>query len=293
MKDNLVNRIGSSLKDLRLHHKISQKELAKDICTQSYVSMIEKGEISPAAHILYSFALRLGVDISYFFDAYDNNMFENIAEFRFQVRAATEKNDFSEVNSLIKSHIDNPYFKTNKMYKFITYHEGLCEYYLNKNLEGAMEKLKQTLTNEFFHSNTYFQEDFEALLSIAVIYTEEKQWENAEIFYTKSLKLLNRRPRLNESILGVRLYYNYVRYLYSIKSYSAAITHSEKGIRLCKELKSYYLFGELYYYKGLSYLIMNEREKGIASFDKAKQLFKISDQENYNQIIDSAISKYL
>ncbi|WP_113928505.1 helix-turn-helix transcriptional regulator [Bacillus sp. P14.5] len=87
----MISTIGKSLKDLRTYQKVSQKNLAKDICTQAYVSMIEKGEIIPSAHILHAFAQKLGVPIDYFFDTPDSTIHEYHSEFISQVRMAIKK----------------------------------------------------------------------------------------------------------------------------------------------------------------------------------------------------------
>ncbi|TMU83429.1 helix-turn-helix transcriptional regulator [Bacillus sp. BHET2] len=293
IKDNLVNRIGSSLKDLRKHQKISQKKLAENICAQSYISMIEKGEISPAAHILYSISLKLGVDISYFFDAYDNNMYSNMTEFVFQVRNATERNNFEEVKSLLNSQRENPYFKTDKMTNFFKYHFALCNYYLNNDKEGALKRLQETLTQSSQNSEVFLQEDFNALLSIAVIYTQEKEWVDASFYYNQVENLFKKRPRLTEPRQGIRFYYNYCRYLYSVKKYSEVSLNANKGIRLCVELKTYYLHGELYYYKGLSCFKEKHEQDGIEALKNAKLIFTFSDQQNHKKLVEQVLFEHI
>jgi transcriptional regulator with XRE-family HTH domain len=291
LTQDLIKSIGISLRDLRLHQKVSQKELSKGICTQSYISMIEHGEISPSAHILYSFSSRLGVDISYFFETFDNNMFEYLSEFKAQVRYATEKNDFKSVRTLINSQKDNPYFKRKKMRNFFAYHSGLCNYYLDHNLDKSIETLTNTLSYSEESTNGeggYFQEDLESLLSIAVIYTEEKLWDQAVEYYKKAFELVGKRPRLDRTELAVRLYYNYIRYLYSTKQYNEVVKLARKGINCCLELKTFYLFGELYYYKGICHLEGGEEEEGRKALAKAKAVFEISNNKSYITYIDNA-----
>ena len=56
--------IGKKLKNIRNYLHMTQQDLAKGICTQSMISLIEKDtEIYPSAHLLYLLSKRLGVSI--------------------------------------------------------------------------------------------------------------------------------------------------------------------------------------------------------------------------------------
>ena len=50
------------LREARRHADLSQRALARDICTPAYVSRLEKGERIPSLQLLRRLAGRLGVD---------------------------------------------------------------------------------------------------------------------------------------------------------------------------------------------------------------------------------------
>lgn len=54
--------IGGAIKIIRVKHKVSQQELAKDIgVTQGYLSLIEKGEREPGFSLIGKIADTIGV----------------------------------------------------------------------------------------------------------------------------------------------------------------------------------------------------------------------------------------
>ncbi|WP_456272438.1 helix-turn-helix domain-containing protein [Bacillus sp. AK031] len=289
MMENMISTIGESLRDLRIYQKVSQKKLAKNICTQAYISMIEKGQIVPSAHILHALAVRLGVSINYFFDSPDSTIHEYQNEFINQVRAETKKHNYAEVRRLINVQKDSPLFKTPKMKNFMDYHIGICLYHLDADISEAMEKLKDTLSDNNEH---YFQEDVESLIAIANILTEEKLLEEAEQYYLKALNLLESRPSCDEYSLQLRFYYNYQRFLKNQMKYEDAVEYANKGIKICVQYETLYLHGEFYYYKGLSLINLNHVVEGIEALKKAISIFSLSGKEHFitsaQSIIDEA-----
>lgn len=59
---------GSRLRTIRKSKGLTQQELAKGICTKSFVSQIERGQVSPSLRILEQLRERLGVPWSTLLD---------------------------------------------------------------------------------------------------------------------------------------------------------------------------------------------------------------------------------
>jgi transcriptional regulator with XRE-family HTH domain len=290
MNENIIHTtIGRSLKDLRTYQKISQYKLAKGICTQAYVSMIEKGEIIPSAHILHAFAERLGVPIDYFFDTPDSTIHEYHSEFITQVRMATKESQYSVVMDLVTAQKDNPLFQTMKMKKFIDYHLGICEYFFDKDLTKSLSTLKNTLSD---NEQQYFQEDVETLIAIANILSEEKYWEESEEYYKRALDLISSRPADSNYPQKLRLYYNYQRLLKNTGNYSKAVDYADKGIKVCVLYETLYLHGEFYFYKGISLIKLEKTRKGIEMLRKAIDIFTISEKKQLKEATQKLILKY-
>jgi transcriptional regulator with XRE-family HTH domain len=290
MIDNLISTIGSSLKDLRSAQNISQRKLAKGICTQAYISLIEKGEISPSAPILYSIANRLGVGIDYFFDYENDTSIQYQKEFINQVRLATKNHKYEEVLTLIRKQSTNPLFKSINMKKFIEYHTGLCEYYLNHDVTKAITTLENILYEN--SDNIFYQDDAEILLALANIYTEEKEYLKANEYFQLSFDLLKKRPAHMVSHLDIRLHYNYLRLLTNLEAYEEIFHYADQGLQYCIQLETYYLHGELHYYKGITYCKIGNRKEGILNLKKALLVFEISKKEDLIRVVKNTINKY-
>ncbi|RBP02515.1 helix-turn-helix domain-containing protein [Rossellomorea aquimaris] len=286
----MIMTIGQSLRDLRTYQKISQKKLAKGICTQAYISMIEKGVIVPSAHILYSLAIRLGVSINYFLDTPDSTVHEYQVEFINQARAAAKSNDYGVLRKLIHEQRSSPLFKTTKMKKFTEYHLGVCQYHLDSDLHGAMKTLKDTLSDNNEH---YFQEDVETLIAMANILTEENLLDEAERYYHKALYLLESRPSCNDYSLRLKFYYNYQRFLKNQEKYDQVVEIASKGIKICVQNDTLYLRGEFYYYKGISFIRLNRVTEGIEALQKAILIFSLSGKEHFIEAAQSTIDNAL
>jgi len=56
------SHIGPVIKALRLERKMTQSELAAGICSRSYISLVEKGQVTPSPDIVKRLAERLGID---------------------------------------------------------------------------------------------------------------------------------------------------------------------------------------------------------------------------------------
>ncbi len=62
-----MNYIGNIIKEHRCNLGINRKDLSKNICSEKYVYLIEKGERTPSTELIRIFSDRLGVDL---FDYY-------------------------------------------------------------------------------------------------------------------------------------------------------------------------------------------------------------------------------
>ncbi|MDX8360965.1 MULTISPECIES: helix-turn-helix domain-containing protein [Bacillaceae] len=281
--ENLLPKIASNLRELRKFQKISQKRLAEGICTQSYISMIEKGEISPSATILHAFAIRLGVDINYFFDVQENLMYQYQDELIKLIKEARDKNDYTEIRQLLKKQEQNPFMSSTKMQKFMNYHKGLCCYFLDHDAKEAIEILNQTLSTDEHTQGLYHSEDIEALVAIASIHTEEKKWPEAKPYFLQAFDIVKRYQAAIKIQTVQKVYYNYIRLLYLSGSYTEIIQVADKGINLCKENDSLYLHGQLLYYKALTLNKLERFDEAITFFEKAIMVFSV--QEN-QQLVD-------
>ncbi|PAD25456.1 hypothetical protein CHH62_11760 [Niallia circulans] len=56
--------VGERIRQLRIHKQLTQKELTEGICSITYLSRIENGQINPSAEFLRKVSKRLGYDLT-------------------------------------------------------------------------------------------------------------------------------------------------------------------------------------------------------------------------------------
>lgn len=61
---NDMHDLGSRLRYLRQQRRMTQRQLAEGICSNSFVCQVEKGRVRPAVDTLQAFADRLGVTLA-------------------------------------------------------------------------------------------------------------------------------------------------------------------------------------------------------------------------------------
>lgn len=58
-----MNHIGSVINKIRCSLDVSRNKISKNICSEKYLYLIEKGDRTPSAEILRLFSNKLGVDL--------------------------------------------------------------------------------------------------------------------------------------------------------------------------------------------------------------------------------------
>ncbi|MED3575482.1 helix-turn-helix domain-containing protein [Cytobacillus praedii] len=272
-------QIGQAIYDLRIQMNISQSELAKGICSQSFISRIEKGEISPSAELLYSLSKKLGVDINYYFKNNLNPRFDYQLSFCKQVRDYVQKADYEPVRELIKIESKNPYFNNEEMKQFIIWHQGICAYHIDGDLYGAILYLKKAFNLLGGNKKKLNGCQLEIAISIANIYNEEKCYKEAINYYNLAINRLNEIKGFIDNKILIRALYNYSKLLYRMDRDKEAVENSSTAIQLCLELESNYLLGNLLYQNGLSLEKLGETKNALHKIEDAYSIFRI--QNNY------------
>ncbi|MFD0047777.1 helix-turn-helix domain-containing protein [Actinomycetes bacterium NPDC127524] len=288
IEDNLSN-LGESIYNIRLKLNISQKELADGICSQSQVSKIESGIISPYVHTLVKISKKLGINPTYFLNQIYKDQFEFIDHSKKTVREAIHQKDYKEVKRLLKSLERHPSFRDIEEKQFIMWHQGIITYYLNKDFGKSIEILTEAFNMK--ESIRHSEQDIQVLNSLAIIYSEEKQSENAKENFDLSLKVYKNSLLVTDTSIYVRICYNSSKFLFSLNEYSEALSYCNKGIEHCKQHHSTFLFGELLYQKGSILIKLNDKENGINFLEYACVLFQVLNRTDYLKIVQEEIDE--
>ena len=261
--------LGLEISKLRAGMGMSQKELAKDICTQSTISRIEAGEVYPAIDTLLKIALKLQVPVEYFIEMlFHKNVLESERIIN-NIDYHLKEHNYKKVISII---IDNKIDKDNVWLNFYLDHIlHIAQYKLNiitseeciSNLKGIINYSNQT-TIQFRFLNIKINN------TIANIYSEIGESQKSLYYYNKVLKDHIHKSysdnRMYETIITVL--FNKCKVLYDIKDFDAALETANQGIQKSKESSFMFLTGQFLYYKGQCL------EKKAAPIEKIKEVYQ-------------------
>ena len=297
--ENALEEIGKRIYELRNYLNMTQKELCEGICTQAYISKIENGSLAIAADILFQIADRLGVDVNYFYDSTNINRMDYLSEVELQAQDLANKRDFQSLYELILREEKTPLMYNKKFKQFILWKKGMCEKYVNNDLNKAIQLMNQALAITNTTKKTYSERELEIILSIAHVYVELKQFNRAIEQYKHVMVFVNRIPYLKNDNLKVGLYYSLSRVYLFLDNLDEAIKYAKLGIHTCTKSQSLFGLGYLYFILGRAYEDKQDYENALESFKKAKFIFELTENENllikilYNiQDVENSIIDY-
>ncbi|WP_235754000.1 helix-turn-helix domain-containing protein [Psychrobacillus sp. INOP01] len=243
--------LGIEISKMRAELGFSQKELAKDICTQSTISRIEAGEVYPAIDTLLKIALKLQVPVEYFIEMlFHKNVLESeklIKDIEFHLKEHNYKKVISIINSN-KLDEDNVWLNLYLEYILLTSNYSL------KLIEPdeCIVSLKRILN---FSNQTTIQFRFLHIKinnSIANIYGDKGESYKCLYHYNKILK-----EHIHKNYNDYKIYetliivlFNKCKILYDINDIDVALETANLGIQKAKETSFFFFTGQFLYYKG-------------------------------------------
>jgi len=261
--------LGLEISKLRAEAGISQKELSKDICTQSTISRIEAGEVYPAIDTLLKIALKLQVPVEYFIEMlFHKNVFKS-EELINDIEFHLKEHNYQKIISIINS---------NQIDKDNIWLDLYCDYILNTaryylkiiSPEECIVNLKSILN---YSNPTTIQFRFLQIKinnTIANVYGENGESQKCLFYYNKILK-----EHIHKNYSDYKIYktlitvlFNKCKILYDLKEYDEALNTANQGIQRSKESSFMFLTGKFLYYKGQCL------EKKAAPIDEIKEVYQ-------------------
>ncbi len=283
--------LGYAMRELRLYLGLSQADLSEGICTQALISQIENNDVSPSAELLYQLASRLGVDINYFFHMKETPRLDYVNEVIRQVRRHIKRREYSEVADILEAEESNPLFRTIKNQQFYLWHKAICTYYLEHNASTALLLLHEALHLTTTTSKNFSEREIEILISMAILHSEEKEWECALPLFHKALYHVRFFPIIKDETIEIRLYYNYSKALSTCRNYEKALSIAREGFLLCREKQRLYLFGELSYQCGKLHYLLGNQELAIEYLNTASTIFELDQNNNFKTHVENYAKK--
>ncbi|MFF2753523.1 helix-turn-helix domain-containing protein [Psychrobacillus sp. NPDC058041] len=287
--------LGLEISKLRTELGMSQKELAKNICTQSTISRIEAGEVYPAIDTLLKIAIKLQVPIEYFIEMlFHKNVLESeslIKDIEFHLKEHNYKKVISIINKN-KIATDNIWLNF-----YLEYVSHTANYYLKIiSPEECITSLKNILS---FSNQTTIQFRFLHIKinnTIANVFGENGESQKSLYYYNKILKEHMRKNYSDYKIyeILITVLFNKCKTLYDLNDIESALETANQGIKKSKETSFFFLVGKFLYYKGQCL------EKKAAPFIEIKDVyqqalffFKFLELPFYIQAIEQNKKQYL
>ncbi|WP_391209772.1 helix-turn-helix domain-containing protein [Psychrobacillus sp. L4] len=261
--------LGLEISKLRAELGMSQKELSKNICTQSTISRIEAGEVYPAIDTLLKIALKLQVPVEFFIEMlFHKNVLESeslIKDIEYHLKEhdyekvifIIDKNNISEDNVWLNFYMEHILHIAHYNLKIITSEECI------KNLKNILSYSNQT-TIQFRFLNIKINN------TIANVYGEIGESQKSLYYYNKILKEHMHKNysdnKIHETLITVL--FNKCKTLYDLNDIDAALETANQGIKKSKETSFVFLAGQFLYYKGQCL------EKKAAPFAEIKEVFQ-------------------
>lgn len=286
--------IATKLKYLRKKRGLTQAELADGICTQALVSNFEKGESVPTSIVLFELAKKLNVDINYFFDHNTNSLsansstseeFKNVKNMIQKLRNAR---DYAALTYIVTSELEKNVVDNDLDKQFLLWHKGISDYYINKDFNNALTTLFQAWNLKEI-TNIEPNQQLSIANTIAMLYFEEKVYEQSLHWYKKNLQLLE-DERVTPQV-KIKVYYGFARTLSYIENYTDALSYAKKAFDLCISFETLFLLGDILFLLGRISLLQKNYLLSEQYLNYSKTICLLEEKEDYIQITNELLEK--
>ncbi|QWC22511.1 helix-turn-helix domain-containing protein [Bacillus haikouensis] len=295
-----IEELGKEISRLRKQNAMTQKELAQDVCTQAALSLIERGQTTPALETIFFLSLKLNKPISHFLQYVLDDNVEYINETVLFIENLAYEQRFHDIHRLTQKELrtmesrDRTWFE-----QYLRWMNAISSYRLKRaDYPSTVSLLKDLLKEEYTLLNHKGFLHFKILNSLALIHGENDNLTSSLLYYNKALKgdwkeampSLLRQPE----IYRLRILYNKAKTLYDMKKYDEALATVIQGINESRENENISMLGNFYYYQGQCYEQMNEDRAIIEeAYRNSEFIYGFLGKENYLKIIRWKKRSYL
>ncbi len=274
--------LGERVRHYRKLKGMSQAELAKGICTQATISLIEKRNKVPSMNILVRLIERLGVSMSDVVVEHRDRTQQLLGEVEKEVRHNDYTLAATVLNKLNPDKLRNEVDK-----KRYYYFRGMTELFARHAPDEAIYYFGRVL-------NPLTNRDRDLLVIMATLglglaYAEKGAQERARVYIDQALGLLKDMPLKEAKYLDVELtiYWHTARIYYELGEYQQVLKHVAAGIDVAVDHDSLFLLDELYTLRARALQALGD-EQAEAMYLIAKALAKVNRAAGLEAFIESA-----
>ncbi len=270
--------IGKKISELRKEMNLTQGELARGICTQSLISLIERGESDPSAEVLYQIAKKLGVDVNYFFEIGSTTRLDYVNEVEKQLRRTRIFYQYNEMMEIVAAEEKNPmfYHDPSKL-QLLYWHKSIYFAEEKKEYSKAIDLLKMAIDLVPAKNRAHTELELEMMMSLGGFEYRLEHFEQMLCQYQKVETIINSTNRiLSDTTIKTRVYSNLGRAHTNIGNFEESNVLLNKGIDWCIECGDLYLMPALHYQIGYNHELMGDYDKALEYLDYSISLFELN-----------------
>ena len=262
---------------------MSQKKLAEGICTQTIISRLEKGEVTPSIDIFFKIIKKLNIptcEIEALFDI-DTKEYQPS---NFKVNELVEllyKRDYKTLDFVLSSIDKNTLDSENILY--FEWFQAITTYHIKNQLELAIKNLKTLIVKVEVGCILYC----DICNTLGNFYSEKKLFEDAILWYKKVLPYIK---IIQNTSSEQPFYYSIARIYGILTKFNDATYWNSTAITKALENKSFYLLGDNYYLQARLFEEQNLIEDAINSCNKAINIFSLENNETMRSLTLSYLS---
>ncbi|MFE8701726.1 hypothetical protein ACFYKX_14065 [Cytobacillus sp. FJAT-54145] len=284
---------GEALSSLRKMKGVSTEDLAEGICTEEDLILFEKELKYPTIKQVHDLARKLHIDLRYLYDMATKSRDNYSVAIMEIINRYKRERDYQTIYNIIQKEKENPLFKITALQQFLLWHEGICIYYLESNIEAAIDKFDQAiiLTNPLQESLT--EREVEVLTSKGIIYKEEERYKEAIAVFKDALTNIENLPYLIDKRVLLKVLFGLTQVLTEEGQYAESLTYSMKGLNLCLHDEQLFLLAEFHYQTGENYIKLGNKEEGKQYIEKSIEILLLEKNEKFATLFKKELDKLL
>lgn len=283
--------IGDILKSFREYKKLSISELSDGICTEDELISFEKDKAYPRLDTVYKLADRLNMDVSYFFNVVSETRINYSTAVIQLIEKYKRERNYHAIDNIVHQEMGNPLFSPPLLAQYIKWHEGICVFYIEKDLIKAESILNEAISITNPNRINLTERETEILNSIAILYYENSDFHSALPIYLEAQTNLDKLPHILNSKVKIRVLFGLSQVFTKLGDYEESIKYCRKGIDLCINEESLYCFNEFHYQMGDNYIKLGENESGKKYLDECLHLLKLENKTRLLEIMEKEVEK--
>ncbi|MCM3621190.1 helix-turn-helix transcriptional regulator [Brevibacillus borstelensis] len=269
-----MKTLGDKIQYFREKRGYSRKYVAEDICDESTLFRIEKGNHIPRLDILQSICRKLKIPVDYLLSYENETLIHFVAKIHRLCRESLYFHDYTTLQYLVEEATafikKNQNFRDSSFLRFIEWQKGILYYRIDRHPRKAEQTFRKLISNNKIVNEL----DINIANTLALLLIEMDQKAEAYQLLTSSMHVLENLPFVEDKTLFPRLGYNLAYMHYHQNRFDLCL---ELGYRLLNYLYSHHLHysaGEIYHMLGIVYGHTGNLEHAREYLEHAVSIFK-------------------